>query len=147
MRSMCVCITKHIAKYFTYILRFILFCLFYDPICKNRISVRTNHAASPSLSKWPFWHITTVSIYQNKTFSDIFESFWILKKQPWHLSSMNIPKRHICVNILHINRYNTNRSIIFERRIFAIDIIEKSWGQHGSINSCIYFSLIILCYG
>ena len=120
----------------------LIFCqglmgLFNYPVSENSIRVRAYHTSRRSIRKRPFGHVASLFIYQYYGPGNIAVSLGIVKKNPWHLSPMNIPQRHVGVDVLHVRRKLLDGAVIPERRIVTVPVVEDGWTLESAIDSSV----------
>lgn len=147
MRSVSVCISQHVGEHFSGV-REVLFMRFFDnPISKNGVGMRSDHAASPTLRKGPFRHVSAFSVEHDQTLGNVVESLQVMEEKPRHLCAMHVPNGHISVNGFHVFRHFADRSIVSEGVVLSVDVVEQSGSLESSVDSGVDLGLIILGNG
>jgi hypothetical protein len=70
-----------------------------------------------------------------------------MEEEPGHLSSMDVPDWHICVDVVHVGGFGSCGAVVCEGEVLAVGVFEDGWGEEGSVDGCIDFGLGLLVDG
>lgn len=111
------------------------------PVSQDCVGVGSDHAARPALGEGPFGHIPALLVDEQERLCDITEPQRIVEQNPRHLRTVDIPERHICVNISHVIRDFADRAVVLEGEVLSVGVRKNGRSQEGSVECSVPFGL------